>query len=68
MRSLARIFAGRADGPPLYVTVFQEVNKFACMNGVYADEPPTTAYYRALMDRYLDFIKDVVRHRGREPR
>ncbi|MGW0520822.1 serine/threonine-protein kinase [Crossiella sp. NPDC003009] len=60
MRSLARIFAGRADGPPLYVTVFQEVNKFACMNGVYADEPPTTAYYRALMDRYLE-VRNIIR-------
>jgi serine/threonine protein kinase len=54
MRTLARIFAGQADGPPLYVTVFQEVNKFACVDGAYAADPETRAYYDALKDRYLE--------------
>lgn len=54
MRTLARTFAGEVDGPPLYVTIFQEVNKFACTDGVYSDTPSTTAYYQALKDRYLE--------------
>ncbi|NUT92615.1 MAG: serine/threonine protein kinase [Saccharothrix sp.] len=54
MRTLARTFAGRADGPPLYVTLFNEVNKFACVDGVYAANPQTTAYYEALQDQYLE--------------
>jgi serine/threonine protein kinase len=58
MRTLANIFAGRADDPPLYVTVFQEVNKFACTDGAYADTPATTAYYKALMDRYVE-VRDL---------
>ncbi|MEJ2853277.1 MULTISPECIES: serine/threonine-protein kinase [unclassified Saccharothrix] len=51
MRALARIFAGKADDPPLYVTVFNEVNKMACEDGAYAAGP---AYYEALQDSYLD--------------
>ncbi|WHT23184.1 serine/threonine-protein kinase [Crossiella sp. CA-258035] len=58
MRALARAFAGAATGPPLYVTMFQEVNKFACVDGAYAADPGTTAYYRALMDRYLE-VKQI---------
>ncbi|XVV00943.1 serine/threonine-protein kinase [Actinosynnema sp. CA-248983] len=54
MRALARTFAGRADGPPLYVTLFNEVNKFACVDGAYAPNPQTTAYYEALQDHYLE--------------
>ncbi|NUT91731.1 MAG: serine/threonine protein kinase [Saccharothrix sp.] len=51
MRALARIFAGKADDPPLYVTVFNEVNKMACEDGAYGESP---AYYEALQDSYLD--------------
>ncbi|MBB4908317.1 serine/threonine-protein kinase [Actinophytocola algeriensis] len=59
MRSLARIFAGRPDGPPLYVTVFHEVNAFACGDdGYYENSIATRAYYRALKDRYLE-IREV---------
>jgi hypothetical protein len=59
MRSLARIFAGRADGPPLYVTVFHEVNAFACGDdGYYDNSIATRAYFRALKDRYLE-IRNV---------
>jgi hypothetical protein len=59
MRSLARIFAGSADGPPLYVTVFHEVNTFACGDdGYYDNSAATRAYYRALKDRYLE-IRNV---------
>lgn len=60
MRTLARAFAGRADSPPLYVTVFHEVNKFACVDGAYAADPATTAYYKALKDRYLE-TRQIIR-------
>jgi hypothetical protein len=60
MRALAEIFAGRAGGPPLYVTLFQEVNKFACEDGSYSESPEQTAYYRALQDNYL-LARDVIR-------
>jgi serine/threonine protein kinase len=53
MRTLASIFAGKADDPPLYVTVFNEVNNMACKDGVYNDRPSTKAYYDALKDQYL---------------
>ncbi|HEX6358794.1 serine/threonine-protein kinase [Actinophytocola sp.] len=58
MRNLARGFAGDADGPPLYVTVFQDVSAFACTDGQYADTTASTNYYRALMDRYLE-VRDI---------
>ncbi len=59
MRSLARIFAGRADGPPLYVTVFHEVSAMACGDdGYYDSTDATRAYFRALKDRYVE-IRDV---------
>jgi hypothetical protein len=55
MRELAEIFAGKADGPPLYVTVFNEVNAMACGDdGYYENSAATRAYYRALKDRYLE--------------
>jgi serine/threonine protein kinase len=55
MRTLARIFAGPTEGPPLYVTMFQETSNFACgNNGTYAETPATEAYYRALKDRYFE--------------
>lgn len=59
MRTLARTFAGQADGPPLFVTVFHEVSAFACgHDGYYSINPQTTAYYEALKDRYLE-IRDI---------
>ncbi len=59
MRTLARTFAGRADGPPLYVTVFHEVSAMACgYDGYYAHTPAATAYFEALKDRYLE-VRDV---------
>ncbi|MBP2337395.1 serine/threonine protein kinase [Saccharothrix coeruleofusca] len=57
MRTLARIFAGQPDDPPLYVTVFQDVNKMGCKDGYYADEASSTAYYEALKDRYLEVLR-----------
>ena len=56
MRTLAGIFAGQAGGPPLYVTLFQEVNKFACKDGAYGESP---AYYRALQDQYLAAMRVI---------
>jgi hypothetical protein len=55
MRELARIFAGKADGPPLYVTVFNEVNALACGDdGYYENSAATRAYFRAVKDRYVE--------------
>lgn len=59
MKKLARIFAGKADGPPLYVTVFNEVNALACGDdGYYENSGATRAYFRAVKDRYLE-IRNV---------
>jgi hypothetical protein len=59
MRSLARIFAGKPEGPPLYVTVFNEINALACGDdGYYENSSATRAYFRAVKDRYLE-IRNV---------
>jgi hypothetical protein len=52
MRQLADIFAGAADSPPLYVTMFTEVQTYACTDNAWNPDPATNAYYRALQDRY----------------
>lgn len=59
-RSLAAIFAGRADDPPLYVTVFHGVNIFGCKDGSYDEDPATAIYLRALKDRYVQ-VREIFR-------
>lgn len=55
MRELATYFAGKADDPPLYVSVFNGLEKVSCTDDAgYRVDPPTTNYYRALKDRYLE--------------
>ncbi|QUH04020.1 AfsR/SARP family transcriptional regulator [Saccharopolyspora erythraea] len=54
MRELAKSFAGKADGPPLYVSMFNGMLKVACTEDGYHADPLTTNYYRALKDRYLE--------------
>jgi hypothetical protein len=49
MHRLARIFAGKADDPPLFVTVFHGVNVY----GDYTRDPASTTYYDAIKKRYL---------------
>jgi hypothetical protein len=64
MRSLARIFAGKPEGPPLYVTVFNEINALACGDdGYYENSSATRAYFRAVKDRYLE-IRNVFHDRA----
>jgi hypothetical protein len=53
MRTLARTFAGARGGPPLYVTLFTELQTYACTDNAWNPNPATNAYYRALKDRYL---------------
>jgi len=51
---LAETFAGGPDSPPLFVSVFEGVETTGCGGaGMLVDEP-TTAYYRALLDRYVE--------------
>ena len=52
MRQLAQTFAGPAQGPPLYITLFTEFQTYACVDNAWNPDAPTTAYYRALKDRY----------------
>jgi hypothetical protein len=52
MTRLAQTFAGAADGPPLYVTLFTEFQTYPCEDNAWSASPATTAYYLALKDRY----------------
>jgi hypothetical protein len=52
MRKLAQMFAGRAGGPPLYVSMFAEFQTYPCGHGGWDADPATTAYYQALIDQY----------------
>jgi hypothetical protein len=56
MTRLARAFAGPADGPPLYVSMFHGLQKVACANDGYLTDPATTAYYMALKERYFEVL------------
>jgi hypothetical protein len=52
MRRLARVFAGPAGGPRLYVSLFTEFQTYPCTDNAWNADPAATAYYRALKDRY----------------
>ncbi|MCM3884082.1 hypothetical protein [Frankia sp. R82] len=52
-RELASIFAGPADGPALYVTLFTEFQTYPCQTNSWAASPETTNYYLTLKDQYL---------------
>jgi hypothetical protein len=62
MRKLARIFAGRAAGPPLYVTLFTELQTYPCRDNAWAPDAATVDYYRALKDQYRSAV--AIFHRG----
>ncbi|HKP99770.1 MAG TPA: hypothetical protein VJ735_05515, partial [Actinomycetes bacterium] len=53
MARLARIFAGPAGGPRLYVSMFTEFQTYPCTDNAWSKDPAATAYYRTLKDRYL---------------
>lgn len=49
MRQLAEIFAGRADGPPLYVSMFTEFQTYPCQDNNWRG---SENYYRGLQEQY----------------
>ncbi|AEH08010.1 hypothetical protein FsymDg_0461 [Candidatus Protofrankia datiscae] len=51
-RRLAQIFGGEADGPPLYVTLFTELQTYPCKANTWAATPEVTNYYLKLKDQY----------------
>jgi hypothetical protein len=53
MDSLAKLFAGTAGGPPLYVTMFTEFQTYPCNGNGWSVTPEATHYYQALKDQYL---------------
>jgi hypothetical protein len=56
MRRLARIFAGSAGGPRLYVSLFTEFQTYPCRDNAWNADRAATAYYRALKDRYRETL------------
>lgn len=62
MATLARTFAGRADGPPLYVSMFTEFQTFPCTDNAWNPNPETNNYLRALKDRYLETVAVFHQH------
>jgi hypothetical protein len=62
MRQLAETFAGAANGPPLYITLFTEFQTYACVDNAWNPDVPTNAYYRALKDRYLETLAVFHQH------
>ncbi|MDR7320435.1 MULTISPECIES: BTAD domain-containing putative transcriptional regulator [Catenuloplanes] len=57
MRRLAAAFAGPADGPPLYVSMFSGLQHLTCADNGYLDDPATTNYYLALKERYTELMR-----------
>lgn len=57
MRSLAKSFAGKENGPPLYVSVYHGLEKLACSTQGYRADALNEAYYQALQDHYLKVVK-----------
>lgn len=50
---LVDAFAGSAESPPLFVTVFDQAQTYACNQGGFQPDERTAAYYRTLKDQYL---------------
>jgi hypothetical protein len=53
MRKLAQAFAGPANGPTLYVTLFTEFQTYPCIDNAWNPNAATTNYYKALKDQFL---------------
>lgn len=62
MQQLAQTFAGEPGGPPLYVTLFTEVQTYACTDNAWNPDAETNAYYRALKDRYMEVLAIFHQH------
>jgi hypothetical protein len=56
MRKLATMYGGRADGPPLYVSMFAEFETYPCGDGDWDTDPAAAAYFKALIDQYRAVI------------
>ncbi len=54
MTTLAKTFAGATSGPPLYVTLFTELQTYPCTDNQWNPNAPTNVYLRALKDRYVE--------------
>jgi hypothetical protein len=50
---LVDAFAGTAQSPPLYVTVFDQAQTYACNPAGFQPDRSTSAYYLTLMDQYV---------------
>jgi hypothetical protein len=59
IRQMAQVFGGKANGPPLYVTMFTEFETYPCKDNAWKTDTATTNYYRALQDRYRAAFKVV---------
>jgi hypothetical protein len=59
MLSLAKIWAGRASGPRLYVTLFTEFQTYACHASAWL---PDNAYWMALKDAYREALATFHAH------
>ncbi|WP_163509782.1 AfsR/SARP family transcriptional regulator [Fodinicola acaciae] len=55
MRELALAFAGKAGGPPLFVSAFVGADQMGCGQGL-NDAAENRAYYTALKARYLQVV------------
>lgn len=53
MQVLAEVFGGTAQSPPLFVTVFDQIETFACNPAGFKADEPTIAYFKSLKDRYV---------------
>ncbi len=52
-RRLAQIFGGDASKPPLYITLFTELQTYPCQANTWAATPEVTNYYQKLKDQYV---------------
>ncbi len=57
MRRLADAIKGPAEGPALFVTVFDGVNNYGCRDNTYKITESIRVYYEALQERYLETLQ-----------
>jgi DNA-binding SARP family transcriptional activator len=57
MQRLAAAFAGPADGPPLFISMFSGLQKLSCAEDGYLNDAATTNYYLALKERYFELMR-----------
>lgn len=52
MHQLAATFAGKADSPPLFVTVYDGIQNYSCVDGAAIADLANATYLQALKDQY----------------